>query len=145
MNTIYTSQRIKQPLSSVNKAIANIGIDVRATEISETLRNMNRMLNRVFFNLKIRRHNRILLTTMMDTDVKLYITCSTTTSVGLADLDTLLLVLFAKSSISFRSIFSNVAKDKPERNTSSFKCSSHKEMKPQRSILRFDKESNWVN
>ena len=67
------SQGIKQLLSSVNKAIAKIGIDVTATEISDTPRNMNSILNRIFFSLNVMHHNRILLTTMMDTDVKQYI------------------------------------------------------------------------
>ena len=89
---------------------------------------MKRILNRVFFNLKIRRHNRVLFTTMMDTNVKQYITCSTSTSVVPVDLDKLLLLLFARGSITFRSIFSNVATDKPEWKTSSFKRSNHKEI-----------------
>ena len=105
MNTVSASQGIKQLFYSVNKAIAQIGIDVRATGISDTLRNMNRMLNRVFFSLKIRRHNRIMLTTMMDTNVKQYITCSTTTSVVLAVLSKLLFVSFVKGTITFRSVF----------------------------------------
>ena len=79
------------------------------------------------FSLKIRRHNGILLTTMIDTNVKQYITWSAITSVVSADLNILLLVLFRKSSITFRSTFSNVARDKPEQNSSSFKRSSHKD------------------
>ena len=126
MNTVSASQGIKQLFYSVNKAVAQIGIDVRATGISETLRNMNRMLNRVFFSVKIRRHNRIMLITMMDTNVKQYITCSTTTSVVLAVLSKLLFVSFVKDTITFRSVFSNVASDKSEWNTSSFKRSSIK-------------------
>ena len=126
MNTVSASQGIKQLFYSVNKAVAQIGIDVRATGISETLRNMNRMLNRVFFSVKIRRHNRIMLTIMMDTNVKQYITCSTTTSVVLAVLSKLLFVSFVKGTITFRSVFSNVASDKSEWNTSSFKRSSIK-------------------
>ena len=126
MNTVSASQGIKQLFYSVNKAIAQIGIDVRATGISDTLRNMNRMLNRVFFSLKIRRHNRIMLTTMMDTNVKQYITCSTTTSVVLAVLSKLLFVSFVKGTVTFRSVFSNVVSDKSEWNTSSFKHSSIK-------------------
>ena len=126
MNTVCTSQEIKQLLSSVNKAIAKIGIDVTATEISDTLRNMNRILNRVFFSLNIMRHDRILLTTMIDTNVKQYKTRSTTTLVVSADLIKLLLVLFARSSITLQAIFSNVASDKSEWNTYSFKHSRHK-------------------
>ena len=67
-----------------------------------------------------------MLTTMMDTNVKQYITCSTTTSVVLAVLSKLLFVSFAKGTITFRSVFSNLASDKSEWNTSSFKHSSIK-------------------
>ena len=62
-----------------------------------------------------------MLTTMMDTNVKQCIICSTTTSVVLAVLSKLLFVSFVKGTITFRSVFSNVASDKSEWNTSSFK------------------------
>ena len=47
----------------------------------------------------------------MDTNVKQYITCRTTRLVFSADLEILLLALLAKSSITFRPIFSDVATD----------------------------------
>ena len=60
----------------LNKANAKIGIDITATKMSDILRNMKRILERVFFNLKTRRHKRILLTTIMAAEVKQYITFS---------------------------------------------------------------------
>ena len=66
---------MKQSLvSGLNKAVANTGIDITATKKSDRLRNIKRMLGRVFFSRKKRRHNRMLLTIIIATNVKQYVT-----------------------------------------------------------------------
>ena len=62
----------------MNTANAKIGIDITATKISGTLRSMKRMLDRVFFSLKTRRHNRTMLIIIIAANVKQYKTCSIT-------------------------------------------------------------------